>query len=53
MRECNDESDLPVLQSIQLGNNALQGDSGDRRKMITEEPYNYRNTLTMRSEISK
>ena len=51
LREGSDESDLPSLQSIQLGNNALQGDSGDKRKMITEEPYNYRNTMTMRSEI--
>ncbi|KAK8803194.1 hypothetical protein WA588_002345, partial [Blastocystis sp. NMH] len=40
---------LPSLQSIQLGDNALQGDSGDKRKMITEEPYNYRNTMTMRN----
>ena len=53
MRERSDESDLPSLQSIQLGNNALQGDSGDKRKMIVEPPYNYRNTMTMRSEISR
>ena len=53
MRERSDESDLPSLQSIQLGNNALQGDSGDKRKMIVEPPYNYRNTMTMRSGISR
>ena len=53
MRERSDESDLPSLQSIQLGDNALQGDSGDKRKKIFEPPYNYRNTLTMRSEISR
>ena len=51
MRVHADESDLPTLQSIQLGHHALQGESGDRRKTITEPPYNYRNTLTMRSEI--
>ena len=51
MRERNDESDLPALKSIQLGDNTLQGDSGDKRKMIVEPPYNYRNTMTMRSEI--
>ena len=53
MREGSDESDLPALQSIQLGYNALQGDSGDKRKIISEEPYNYKNTLTMRSEIMR
>lgn len=51
MREYNDEIDLPSLQSIVLGNNTLEGDNGDRRKTISDEPYNYRNALTMRSEI--
>ena len=46
-----DDSDLPKLQSIQLGEGALQGDGGDDRKTIRNEPYNYKNTLTMRSEI--
>ena len=41
---------MPSLQSIQLGDYALQGDGSDKQKMITEQPYNYRNTLTMRSE---
>ena len=46
-----DDSDLPKLQSIQLGWSALQGDGRDDRKTISTEPYNYKNTLTMRSEI--
>ena len=37
---------MPLLQSIQLGGNALQGDNSDKRKMITKEPYNYANTMT-------
>ena len=46
-----DDSDLPKLQSIQLGYQALKGDCDDERQTISEEPYNYKNTLTMRSEI--
>ena len=46
-----DESDLPKLQSIRLGNYALRGDGDDDRTTISDEPYNYKNTLTMRSEI--
>ena len=42
---------LPQLQSIQLGQWALAGDWGDDRKTISDEPYNYKNILTMRSEI--
>ena len=49
MNGWNDDSDLPKLQSIQLGGAALRGD--DDRKTISDEPYNYKNTLTMRSEI--
>ena len=45
-----DDSDLPKLQSIQLGDYALQGDDSYDRKTISDEPYNYKNTLTMRSE---
>ena len=48
-----DDSDLPQLQSIQLGDSALDGDAGDNRKTIEDEPYNYKNTLTMRSEIER
>ena len=46
-----DDSDLPKLQSIQLDELALGGDHRDDRKTINTEPYNYKNTLTMRSEI--
>ena len=46
-----DDSDLPKLQSIQLGIWALRGDDGNDRKTISDEPYNFKNTLTMRSEI--
>ena len=46
-----DDSDLPKLQSIQLGWSAIRGDDGHDRKTIINEPYNYKNTLTMRSEI--
>ena len=46
-----DNSDLPKLQSIQLGSWALDGDERDDRTTISDEPYNYKNTLTMRSEI--
>ena len=53
MRERNNEPDLPSLQSIQLRYKALQGDSGEKRKMIIDPPYNYRNTMTMRSKISR
>ena len=46
-----DDSDLPKLQSIQLDWAALEGDDDDDRKTISNAPYNYKNTLTMRSEI--
>ena len=46
-----DNSDLTKLQSIQLGWNALRGDGGNDRQTIRKEPFNYKNTLTMRSEI--
>ena len=52
MNGWNDDSDLPKLQSIQLGFGALDGDSRDDRKTISDEPYNYKNTMTMRSEIN-
>ena len=45
-----DYSDLTKLQSIQLGDGALNGDGRDNRKTSHEEPYNYKNTLTIRSE---
>ena len=49
MNEWIDDSDLPKLQSIQLGDFALDGDAD--RKTISTIPYKYKNTLTMRSEI--
>ena len=51
MNEWIDDSDLPKLQSIQLGEWALKGDNRDDRWTISDEPYMYKNTLTMRSEI--
>ena len=51
MNGWNDDSDLPKLQSIHLDSSAFYGDDGDDRKTISNEPYNYKNTLTMRSEI--
>ena len=51
MNEWIDDSDLPKLQSIRLYKQALRGDGRDDREAISTEPYNYKNTLTMRSEI--
>ena len=51
MNGWNDDSDLPKLQSIQLDRHALRGDDDADRKTIRYEPYNFKNTLTMRSEI--
>ena len=54
-----DDSDLPKLQSIRLGDfalvgdDALFGDNRDDRRTISDAPYNYKNTLTMRSEIER
>ena len=46
-----DDSDLHKLQSIHLGHEALDGDWRDDRETIRNEPFNFKNTLTMRSEI--
>ena len=48
-----DDSDLPKLQSIKLERWALHGDDRDDRKTIRNIPFNYKNTLTMRSEIER
>ena len=40
-----------MLQSIQLDYGALYGDQRIERRTISSYPYNYNNTLTMRSEI--
>ena len=50
MNEWIDDSDLPKLQFIQLDNGALEGDWRDSRKTTDYPPYNYKNTLIMRSE---
>ena len=50
MSGCVNDSDLPQVQSIQLGAEALEGDGRDDRDMTSEYPYNYSNTLTMRGE---
>ena len=46
----NDEIDLPTLQSFHIGSWSLQGAYRDNRKTISSEPYNYKNTLRMRSD---
>jgi len=46
-----DDSDLPKLQSIRLADGALRGDGRVDRTTIRNPPYNFKNTLTMRSEI--
>ena len=51
MNEWNDDSELPKLQSIELDREALHGDSRDDRQTISNAPYNYKNTLTMKSKI--
>ena len=51
MNGWNDDSDLPKLQSIRLDYYALEGDDRDDQKTMNSLTYNYKNTLTMRSEI--
>ena len=46
-----DDSDLPQLLSIQLGDNALDGDSHYDRATINNGRYYYKNKLVMRSGI--
>ena len=48
-----DDSDLPKLQSIRLYNSALNGNYRDDRKTISDKPYNYKNTMIMRSDIER
>ena len=40
---------LPQLGSITLGWYSMNGCNEDYRKSIEEEPYNYKNTLSMKS----
>ena len=51
MNEWIDNLDLPKLQSIELGLEAFEGDDGDDRWTKNDKVYEYKNTLTMRSEI--
>ena len=44
--------DLPKLKSIEMGAQALWIDGRDGQRTIKYKPYNYKNTLTMRSEWS-
>ena len=43
-------ADLPQLNRIVMGVNSLRGCNGDNRKALEEEPFDYRNTLTMKSK---
>ena len=43
--------DLPSLQSMILGSHAFMGDNSADRKTTSVLPYNYKNTLTMRSMV--
>ena len=51
MNEWINDSDLPKLQSIQLGDYALSGDTRDDRTEIDVFPSLYKNTLTMKGGI--
>ena len=44
-----DDLDLPQLHSIELDYCALRGDERDEQKALEEKPYNYKNTLIMKS----
>ena len=43
--------DLPSLQSMILDSHAFQGDDSEDRKTTSTAPFNYKNTLTMRSMV--
>ena len=49
MNRVNNNVDLPKLEIITLENSALAGDDNADRKTNNTAPYNYKNTLTMRS----
>ena len=42
-------SDLPRFESLYLFQGAFQGDGGDDQKANSSAPFNYQNTLTMKS----
>ena len=45
----DNDSDLPQLQSIQLGTEAFYGDDSDDRKTMIDQSCTSKNTLTMKS----
>ena len=47
-----DDLDLPQLHPIELDYCALRGDERDEQKALEEKPYNYKNTLIMKSGCS-
>ena len=51
MEGMTDNPDLPKLQSIELEYSACRGDSDSSRTTMKNKPYNYKNTLTMRSSV--
>lgn len=51
MKGMTDNPDLSKLQSIELEYSACRGDSDSSRRMMKGERYNYKNTLTMRSNV--
>lgn len=51
MKGMTDNPDLSKLQSIELEYSACRGDSDSSRTTMKNKPYNYKNTLTMRSRF--
>ena len=49
MKGRTDNPDLPKLQSIEFDSFACRGDSDSSRQVLKNKPYNYKNTLTMKS----
>lgn len=49
MKGRTDYQDLLKLQSIELEYSACRGDSDSSRTTMKNKPYNYKNTLTMKS----
>lgn len=47
-----DTPDLPKLESITLGPGSVFGDFDDSRITTDEKPYDYKNSIIMKSEES-
>ena len=43
--------DLPNLQTIRLRKDSLVGDDRSDRKILSTAPYNFKNTLSVKSMI--